>query len=158
MKMYKRKMLALFHKSCFRFFSGMLCDCPPCCSSNVFLYFSYRCFHAMDDRQNNGRKHIELHEVAVVGFCADGDEACMYMAFINVWMHLKYFSCVVILFYVFRTQSNFFWDKCFATMLRAQRVNRLSSSFQLKIQSRYASHRCFNATSRSGCGNIRCFE
>jgi hypothetical protein len=57
-----------------------------------FFYSSYRSFDAMDDRQNNGRKHIELHGAAVVGFCADGDEACMYMAFINVWMLLTYFS------------------------------------------------------------------
>jgi hypothetical protein len=48
----------------------------------------------MDDRQNNGRQHIELHGAAVVGFCADGYEACKYMVFINVCMLLTYFSCV----------------------------------------------------------------
>ena len=48
----------------------------------------------MDDRQNDGRQQIELHGAAVVGFCADGYEACKYMAFINVCMLLTYFSCV----------------------------------------------------------------
>ncbi len=32
------------------------------------------------------QKHIELHDVAVVGFCADGDEASLSMAFTNVWI------------------------------------------------------------------------
>ncbi len=41
----------------------------------LIFYSSYRSFDAMDDRQNNGRKHIELHGAAVVS-----DEACMYMA------------------------------------------------------------------------------
>ena len=48
----------------------------------------------MDDTQNDGRQHIELHGAAVVGFCADGYEACKYMAFINVCMLITYFSCV----------------------------------------------------------------
>ncbi len=44
----------------------------------LIFYSSYRSCDAMDDRQNDGRKHIELHGAAVVGFFADGDEACMY--------------------------------------------------------------------------------
>ena len=44
----------------------------------LIFYSSYCSFDTMNDRQNNGRKHIELHGAAVVGFCADGDEACMY--------------------------------------------------------------------------------
>ena len=72
----------------------MLCECPPCCSGNFLFYSSYRCFDAMDDRQNDGRQHIELHGAAVVGFCADGYEACKYMALINVCMLLTYFSSV----------------------------------------------------------------
>ncbi len=39
----------------------------------------------MHGRHNDGPKHIKLHEAAVVGFCADGDEACIYMAFFDVW-------------------------------------------------------------------------
>ena len=35
--------------------------------------------------------HIELHDVAVIGFSADGDEASLAMALFNVWMVLNYF-------------------------------------------------------------------
>jgi len=38
--------------------------------------------------------HIELHDVAVVGFCADGDEASLAMALFNVWMLLNYFRAL----------------------------------------------------------------
>ena len=38
--------------------------------------------------------HIELHDVAVVGFCADGDEASLAMAPFNVWMLLNYFRAL----------------------------------------------------------------
>ncbi len=41
-------------------------------------------------RHIDGQKHIELHDVAVVGFCTDGDEASLSMAFTNVWMLLNY--------------------------------------------------------------------
>ena len=57
-----------------------------------FLFYSSdRCFHEMDDRHNDGRNNIELHEVAVVGFCAYGDEAFVSMAFTNVLMLLVIF-------------------------------------------------------------------
>jgi len=42
-------------------------------------------------RHIEGEKHIQLHDVAVVGLCVDGDEASMSMAFTNVWMLLNYF-------------------------------------------------------------------
>ncbi len=38
--------------------------------------------------------HIELHDVAVVGFCADGDESSLAMALFNVWMLLNYFRAL----------------------------------------------------------------
>jgi hypothetical protein len=38
--------------------------------------------------------HIELHDVAVIGFSADGDEASLAMALFNVWMLLNYFRAL----------------------------------------------------------------
>ncbi len=61
---------------------------PAVISFSVLL-----CFHEMVDR-NNERKHIELHEVAVLGFCAGGDVACMSMDFTNVLVLLYFFSCI----------------------------------------------------------------
>jgi hypothetical protein len=46
-------------------------------------------------RHIDGEKHIQLHDVAVVCFCADGDEASMSMAFTNVLMLLNYFRVSV---------------------------------------------------------------
>lgn len=152
MKRYKRKALAWFHKRLFSFFQGCFVIVHHAAALILIFYSSYCSFDTMNDRQNNGRKHIELHGAAVVGFCADGYEACKYMAFINVCMLLTYFSCVE--FYnfcltCFECRAISFATFFFATMLRAQRVNRLFLSFQLKLQSRYASFRWFNATSVS---------
>jgi hypothetical protein len=45
----------------------------------------------MHCRHIDGDKHIELHDPIVVGFCADGEDASLSMAFTNVWMMLNYF-------------------------------------------------------------------
>jgi len=45
-------------------------------------------------RHNTGEQHIQLHDMAVVGFSAQVDEASMWMSFTNVWMLLNYFRAL----------------------------------------------------------------